>query len=63
MQMLGMLIATSVGEIERMIEALVEMAARAGLLIYISQCKMIFQRGMREIVEKLIKLIEVHHGT
>ena len=45
----GMLIATSVGEMEKMIEVLVEVAARSGLRINISKCKaMIFQRGKRE---------------
>ena len=41
----GMLIATSVGEMEKMIEVLVEVAARSGLRINIDKCKtMIFQR-------------------
>ena len=50
----GMLMATSVGKMERMIEVLVEVAGRSGLCINISKCKsMIFRRGRRENVERI----------
>ena len=49
-----MLMATSVREMERMIEVLVKVAGRSGLCINISKCKsMIFQRGRRKNVERI----------
>ena len=50
----GMLMATSVGEMERMIEVLVEVVGRYGSCINISKCKsMIFRRRRKENVERI----------
>ena len=57
----GMLMATSVREMERMIEVLVEVAGRSGLCINISNCKStIFRRGRRQNVERIGEIEVVH---
>ena len=60
----GMLMATSVGEMERMIEVLVEVAGRSGLCINIGKCKsMIFRRGRRKNVERIGEIEVVRELT
>ena len=56
----GMLMATSVREMERMIKVLVEVAGRSGLCIIGKSKSMIFRRGRRENVERIGEIEVVH---
>ena len=57
----GMLIYTSVWEMERMIQVLVEVAGRSGMSINISKCRSMIFRGIRgKNVEKIGEIDVVH---